>query len=69
MLPPYTSSEENIPYLGKVAQNIRNNDEGLKLFEDTADWLTDMCVCKLVPDFVNSSPLSWSLNPPQEIVL
>ena len=38
MLLSYTSSEENIPYLGKVAQNIRNNDEGLKLFEDTADW-------------------------------
>ena len=38
MLTSYTSSEEgNIPYLQKFAQNIRNNDEGPKLFEYTAD--------------------------------
>ena len=38
MLTSYTSSEEeNIPYLWKFALNIRNNDEGLELFEDTAD--------------------------------
>ena len=38
MMTQYTSSEEgNIPYLRKFAQNIRNNDEGPKLFEDTAD--------------------------------
>ena len=38
MLTSYTSSEEgNIPYLRKFAQNIRNSDEGPKLFEDTDD--------------------------------
>ena len=38
MLTSYTSSEEeNIPYLRNFAQNIRNNNEGPKLFEDTAD--------------------------------
>ena len=38
MLTSYTSSEEeNTPYLWKFTQNIRNNNEGPKLFEDTAD--------------------------------
>ena len=38
MLSSYTSSEEdNIPYLRMFAQTIRNNNEGSKLFEDTAD--------------------------------
>ena len=38
MLSSYTSSEkENIPYFRKCAQNIRNNNDGPKLFEDTAD--------------------------------
>ena len=38
MLTSYTSSEEeNFPYIRKFAQNIRNNNEGPKLFEDTAD--------------------------------
>ena len=38
MLTSYTSSEEkNIPYLRIFAQNIKSNDEGSKLFEDTAD--------------------------------
>ena len=39
MLTSYTSSEEeNISYLGKFAQNTnKNNKEGPKLFEDTAD--------------------------------
>ena len=38
MLTSNTSSEkENIPCLRKFAQNIRNYDEGPKLFEDTAD--------------------------------
>ena len=36
MLTSYTSSEEeNIPYLRRFAQNTGNND-GPKLFEDTA---------------------------------
>ena len=39
MLTSYTSSEEeNIPYLWKFAKNIRNNEKGPKLFEDTTDW-------------------------------
>ena len=34
----YTSSEEeNIPYLRKFALNTRNNNEGPRLFDDTAD--------------------------------
>ena len=38
MLSSYTSSEEdNIPNFWIFAQNNRNNDEGRKLFEDTAD--------------------------------
>ena len=38
MLTSYISSEkENIPYLQKFAQNIRNNNEHPRLFEDTAD--------------------------------
>ena len=38
MLTSYTlSQEENIPYLRKFAQNIRNNNKGRKLFEDTTD--------------------------------
>ena len=38
MLTLYTSSEEeNIPYLRKFAQNIRNYNEGPMLFKDTAD--------------------------------
>ena len=38
MLTSYTSSgEENIPYLRKVAQSIRKNNERPKLLEDTAD--------------------------------
>ena len=37
MLTWYSSSEEeNIPYLRKFAQNIRNNKEGPNLVEDTA---------------------------------
>jgi len=35
MLTSYTSTEENMPYLRKFAQNIRNNNESLKLSEDT----------------------------------
>ena len=36
MLTSYTSSEEeNIPYLRKSAQIIRNIDEGPKLFDHT----------------------------------
>ena len=38
MLTSYTSSEEeNIRYLRKFAQNIKDNDEGPQLFEDTAN--------------------------------
>ena len=38
MLTSYTSSEEeNIPYLRKFAQNIRNYNKLPKLFEDNAD--------------------------------
>ena len=38
MLTSYTlSQEENIPFLRKFAQNIRNNNKGPKLFEDTTD--------------------------------
>ena len=38
MLTSCTSSEEeNIPYLWKLAQNMRYSDEGLKPSEDTAD--------------------------------
>ena len=38
MLTSYTSSEEkNIPYFRTFAQDVRSNDEGPKLFEDTAD--------------------------------
>ena len=38
MLTTYTSSEEeNISLSTKFAENIRKNDEGPKLFEDTAD--------------------------------
>ena len=38
MLTSYTSSgEDTIPYLQKFAQNIRNNNEGPQLLEDTAD--------------------------------
>ena len=36
MLTSYTSTEENMPYLRKFAQNIRNNNESLKFSEDTA---------------------------------
>ena len=32
-----SSGEENISYLQKFAQNIRNNNEGPKLCEGTAD--------------------------------
>ena len=37
MLKSYTSEEENIPYLRKLAKNIKNNKERPRLFEDTAD--------------------------------
>ena len=38
MLTLYPSSDgENIPFLRKFAQTIRNNNEGPRLFEDTAD--------------------------------
>ena len=38
MLTSRTSTEEeNIPYLQKFGQTIKNNDEGRKLSEDTAD--------------------------------
>ena len=38
MLTSYTSSEEeNILYLRKFDQNIRNNNEHPRLFEGTAD--------------------------------
>ena len=38
MLTSYTSSEEeNIPYLRKFDQNIRNSNERPRLFEGTAD--------------------------------
>ena len=38
MLTSHTSSEEeNILYLQEFAQNIRNNNEGPQLLEDTAD--------------------------------
>ena len=38
MLTACTSSEEeNTPYLRKSGHNIKNNDEGRKLSEDTAD--------------------------------
>ena len=38
MLAWHTSSEEEkILYLQKFAQNIRNNNEGPQLLEDTAD--------------------------------
>ena len=38
MLTSRTSSkEENTPYLWKFGHNIKNNDEGRKLSEDTAD--------------------------------
>ena len=38
MLTSRTSSEEqNTTYLRKLGHNIKNNDEGRKLSEDTAD--------------------------------
>ena len=38
MLTSHTSSEEEkISYLRKFAQNIRNNNRGPQLLEDTAD--------------------------------
>ena len=38
MLTSYTSSEEEeISYLHKFAQNIRDNNEGCELLEGTAD--------------------------------
>ena len=38
MLTSCTSSEEdNIPYPRKFGQNIKNNDEGRKMSEDTAE--------------------------------
>ena len=38
MLTSHTSSEEEkIPYLRKFAQNIRNNNEGPQLLEDTTN--------------------------------
>ena len=38
ILTTYTSSEEENIFLStKFAENIRKNDEGPKLFEDTAD--------------------------------
>ena len=38
MLTSYTSSEEeNTPYLRIFGHNIKDNDEGRKLSEDTAD--------------------------------
>ena len=33
-----SSEEEKILYLRKFAQNIRNNNEGPQLLEDSADW-------------------------------
>lgn len=39
MLTSYTSSEEeNMRYLRKFAQNIKNNNDGPKIFENTADY-------------------------------
>ena len=38
MLTSYTSSEkEKIPYLGKFAQDIKNNNKGPQLLENTTD--------------------------------
>ena len=52
MLLSYTTSEEdNIPNLRIFAQNIRNNDEGPKLYEDTAD-IRVLRTSSQVPDFV-----------------
>ena len=49
MLTSYTSSEEeNIPYLRKSAQNIRNNNEGASAAPAHRPQ---------VPDLVNFSPL------------
>ena len=62
MLTSYTSSEEeNIPYLRKFARNIRNNDKGPKLFEDTAGLMRvdRFASCEnIVPSFKTSSILS-----------
>ena len=56
MLLSYTTSEEdNIPNLRIFAQNIRNNDEGPKLYEDTADYsIRVLRTSSQVPDFVSS---------------
>ena len=56
MLSSYTSSEEdNIPNLRIFVQNTRNNDEGLKLVEDTADQ--HVRFENIVPRFQTSSGL------------
>ena len=54
MLLSYTTFEEdNIPNLRIFAQNIRNNDEGPKLYEDTADYsIRVLRTSSQVPDFV-----------------
>ena len=75
MLTLHTSSEEEkILYLPKFAQNIRNNNEGPQLLEDSADW--QAFYGKLwkrrpqVPNLANSShPPDWSPNPLEETLL
>ena len=56
MLSSYTSFEEdNIPYIRIVAQIIRNNGEGPKLFEDTAN--KHACFENIIPRLQSSSGL------------
>ena len=82
MLTSYTSSDEDISYLRIFPQNTRNNIEGPKLLENTADYHAYRLLCKLwerrpqVPDLVDSSPppplsypLDWFLSPLQETFL
>ena len=67
MLTVCTSSEkENTPYLRKFGHKIKNNDESLKLSEDTADQ--HVCSCE---NIVPRSRLRkfFPTSPPPELVL
>ena len=57
MLTSCTSTEgENIPYPQKFGENIKNDDKGHKLFENTAD--KHACSCEnIVPNFQTPSIL------------
>ena len=78
MLTLHTSSEEEkILYLPKFAQNIRNNNEGPQLLEDSADWQAFMASCENVVPRFQTSPIlpfpshlpDWSPNPLEETLL